>query len=297
MSKRSIRFIVNPFSGVSSKDNINDLVKTNLDLENNEYDIIFTEGPLHAKEISRRSVEENIEMVVAIGGDGTVNEVAAPLLHTDTSLGIVPGGSGNGFAMHLGIGRNIEMAIRYLNTAKKITIDTCKLNEEFYINLAGVGFDASVAYFTKQSSDRGFKVYFNGAMREALSYKNKHYKISFNETVIEDKFLSVNVANASMFGYNFKIAPLANLQDGVLDLVMIKDASKTRYITSVWRFLHGSLHKSPIVEIHKTQSVTIESTSKIHYHRDGEGALYDGKMIFTIVPQSLKLWVPAHYPQ
>jgi len=297
LKKRSIRFIVNPFSGVSAKDNINDLIKNNLDLEKNEYDLIFTEGPNHAIELARRAVEEHIDMVVAIGGDGTVNEVAAPLLFSDSSLGIIPGGSGNGFAMHLGIGRKMDQAIKFLNTAKKITIDTCKVNDEFYINLAGVGFDASVAYFTKQSSDRGFKVYFNGAMKEALSYKNKHYKISFDDKVIEDKFLSVNVANASMFGYNFKIAPLANLQDGVLDLVMIRDASKARYITSVWRFLNGSLHKSPIVDIYKTKSVTIESTSQIHYHRDGEGALYDGKMTYSIVPQSLQLWVPAHYPQ
>jgi len=195
----------------------------------------------------------------------------------------------------LGIGRKIKEAIQFLNNAKKITIDTCKVNEEFYINLAGVGFDASVAYFTKQSSDRGFKVYFNGAMKEALRYKNKHYKISFNGKVLEDKFLSVNIANASMFGYNFKVAPLANLQDGVLDLVMIKDASKARYITSVWRFLNGSLHKSPIVEVHKTKTVTIESTSPSHYHRDGEGAVYDGKLTFSIVPKSLQLWVPAHY--
>lgn len=295
MEKRSIRFVVNPFSGMSQKGKVNELIKEHLDLSKNEYDLIYTQAPMHAQEIASQSVLEGIDMVVAIGGDGTVNEIAAPLLHTNTSLGIVPGGSGNGFAMHLGIGRNMAEAIQFLNTARLITIDTCMVNEEFYINLAGVGFDASVAYFTKQSPQRGFRVYFNGAMKEALSYKNKHYSIRFDDQLVEDKFLSVNVANASMFGYNFKIAPQANLQDGVLDIVMIKDASKVRYITSVWRFLNGSLHKSPIVDIKRAKSVTIESDTQMHYHRDGEGAITTNTLTFKIVPQSLNIWVPAHY--
>lgn len=282
---------------MSQKDKANQIIKQNLDLHKNEYDLVYTEAPLHAQELAAQAVTEGIDMVVAIGGDGTVNEVARPLLHTNTSLGIIPGGSGNGFAMHLGIGRNMSDAVKFLNTANLIRIDTCMVNDEFYINLAGVGFDASVAYFTKQSSSRGFKVYFNGAMKEALNYKNKEYTITFDDEVINDKFLSINVANASMFGYNFKIAPHANLQDGVLDIVMIKDASKARYITSVWRFLNGSLHKSPIVDIKRARSVSIESNTDIHYHRDGEGAMTNQKLSFKIVPKSLNIWVPAHYQQ
>ena len=297
LTKRTIRFIVNPFAGVSQKNNIEEKIKSNLDLAQFDYECCFTKAPLHAKELSESAVKAGLDMVVAIGGDGTVNEVAEPLLHSGLGLGIVPGGSGNGFAMHLGIGRNMDKAIAFLNTAKKITIDTCRVNQEFYLNLAGVGFDASVAYFTKLSPERGFKAYFNGAMKEALGYKNKSYRIRYDDQVIEDKFLSINIANASMFGYNFRIAPLANLQDGVLDLVMIKDASKARYIVSVWRFLTSSLHKSNIVDVKKTTKVSIESTEEMHYHRDGEGGLYSGKLEFSIVPQSLQLWVPEHYRQ
>jgi len=295
LDKRTIRFIVNPFSGVSQKQNINELIKNNLDLSLFEYDLVFTEAPLHAQEIAQRSVNENINSVIAIGGDGTVNEVASALRHTTVSLGIIPGGSGNGFAMHLGIGRNIQKAISHLNLAKETIIDTCTINDEFYINLAGVGFDASVAYFTKQSSSRGFKVYFNTAMKEAMKYENMTYKISYDDVVIEDKFLSINVANASMFGYNFRIAPLANLHDGLLDVVMIKDASKARYITSVWRFLNSTIHKSPIVELKKTKSLIIESDKPMHYHRDGEGAISADKLSFSIQPLSLRLLVPESY--
>jgi YegS/Rv2252/BmrU family lipid kinase len=295
LDKKTIRFIVNPFSGVSQKQNINELIKKSLDLSLYEYDLIYTEAPMHARELAQQSVKENVNSVIAIGGDGTVNEVAAPLLNTKVNLGIIPGGSGNGFAMHLGIGRNMKKAIRHLNVAKETTIDTCKINDEFYLNLSGVGFDASVAYFTKQSSRRGFKVYFNSAMKEALKYENMHYRIQYDDVVIEDKFLSINVANASMFGYNFRIAPLANLHDGLLDVVMIKDASKARYITSVWRFLNSSLHKSPIVEIIRTKSLIIESNKPMHYHRDGEGAISTDKLAFSINPLSLRLLVPASY--
>jgi len=295
LDKKTIRFIVNPFSGVSQKQNIHEVIKENLDASMFEFDLMFTQAPLHAKEIAQQSVDEQIDTIIAIGGDGTVNEVASPLLNTNCKLGIIPGGSGNGFAMHLGIGRNMKKAIKHLNHSKEITIDTCKLNDEFYLNLAGVGFDASVAYFTKQSSSRGFKVYFNNAMKEALNYQNMRYKIQYEDTIIEDKFLSINVANASMFGYNFKIAPLADLHDGLLDVVMIKDASKARYITSVWRFLNSSLHKSPIVNVNRTRQLSIESDQPMHYHRDGEGAMTSDKLVFSINPSSLKVLVPEAY--
>jgi len=264
LQKRTVRFIVNPFSGVSDKKNFAELVKNNLDFSKNEYDIHYT----------------------------TVNEVAAPLVNSDVVFGVLPGGSGNGFAMHSGLGRNIAKAIKILNTGKPIIIDTCTLNEKFYINIAGVGFDASIAYFTRNKKERGFQAYFKSAMREALNYKNLKYKIWFDDQLIEDKFLSVIVANASMFGYNFTVAPFANLQDGLLDLVTINDASKARYISSVWRFLNKSLHKSAIVDIYRAKSVTIESEEEMHFHVDGEGFTHDGQIKFSIVPKSLKIIIP-----
>jgi len=292
LQKRKVRFIVNPFSGVSDKLDFSDLVKHNLDLSKNEYDIHFTKDRGHGRELSLTAIADKVDLVVAVGGDGTVNEVAAPLIHSKTMFGVLPGGSGNGFAMHTGLGRNMAQAIKILDTGKPIIIDTCSLNEKFYINIAGVGFDASIAYFTRNKKERGFQAYFKSAMREALKYKNLAYRISFDGKVIEEKFLSVIVANASMFGYNFTVAPFANLQDGLLDIVMINDASKTRYISSVWRFLNKSLHKSPIVDIYTATSVTIESDEEMHFHIDGEGFIHDGKINFTIVPKSLKIIAP-----
>ncbi len=295
MEKKTIRFIVNPFSGVSDKKNINSLIRASLDQKLFDYELKLTEAPMHARELAAAAVSQGTDIVVAVGGDGTINEIAQPLLHSTTALAVVPGGSGNGFAMHLGLGRDIKKALGLINSGKEITIDTCTLNDLFYINMAGVGFDASVAFYTKEKSARGFSVYFNQSIKEALGYQNKTYKITTAEQVIEDKFLSINVANASMFGYNFTIAPFANLQDGVLDLVMIKDASKIKYILGVWRFFNKSIHKVPFVDIVKTKKVTIECEEEMHFHIDGEGNLSDGKVTFEVVPQSLKLWVPADH--
>jgi len=296
LEKRSLRFIVNPFSGLSSKKDFSERVGKFVDSEKNNIEIIYTEAPAHAIQLAKEAVQQNIDMVVAVGGDGTVNEVGSALAHSDTILGVVPGGSGNGFAMHLGIGRNQNKALGFLDQGKMITIDSCTVNDQFFINLAGVGFDASVAYYTKQSKKRGFQIYFTTSMKEALRYQNKSYKISYDGQTIEDKFLSVNIANASMFGYNFVIAPFANLQDGVLDMVLIKDASKAKYITSVWRFLNKTIHKSSFVDIIRTKEVTISSDEPMHLHMDGEGKIVNNSLTFKIHPQSLKLWVPhAHH--
>ena len=295
MKKKTIRFIVNPFSGVSDKKNIHTQIKESLNHDLFEYEVVMTEAPMHARELAMDAVSIGMDIVAAVGGDGTINEIAKPLLYSDTSLAILPGGSGNGFAMHLGLGRNISKAISFLNQGQANSIDTCRLNDLFYINMAGVGFDATVAYHTKEKSARGFSVYFNQSFREALKYQNKTYKVTIDDRVIKEKFLSINVANASMFGYNFTIAPFANLQDGVLDLVMIKDAHKIKYIFDVWRFLNKSVHKIPYVDIIKVKKVKIECEEEMHFHIDGEGNISDGNITFEVVPHSLKLWMPGHH--
>lgn len=293
MAKQSIQFIVNPFSGTSDKSNLHSQIDKHLDLAQFDYQVIYTEGPQHATVLSQQAQDQNIDIVVAVGGDGTVNEVAKGLIGGKTSLGIIPAGSGNGFAMHLGLGRKIDKSIEMLNRSGDHWIDTCTINDEFYINVAGVGFDAKVAKATKENSKRGFRVYFEGALKEALSYKNQEYTISFkNEASITAKYFSINVANASMFGYNFVIAPLADLQDGVMDAMFIKDATKIEYMASMYRFLNRTLHKSHVTELKMVKEMTIQSNSPMYYHIDGEGYLTEEKLTFKVHPTSLKLWVP-----
>ena len=292
--KKQIRFIVNPISGTKSKENLDKEVKEALDQNKFDHSIVFTECPQHAIVLATQAVKEKIDVVVAVGGDGTVNEVASALVHSDTALAVVPYGSGNGFAMHLGLGRDPQKALSYLNDTKEIVIDSCKVNEHFYVNLAGVGFDARVVYELKNSKERGFQAYFKNSVGQAFQYKNQIYKIQYDDgEILESKFLSVTVANASMFGYNFTIAPNADLSDGVLDVVHIKDAPKYKYFANLHRFLNRSILKTPLTHLKFAKKVIISSEEPIYFHVDGEGMITEEVLVFSILPVSLKVLVPG----
>jgi len=267
-----------------------------LDHNQFDYEIQFTQAPKHAFTLAKEAKEKGIEIVAVVGGDGTVNEVASALLHSNVQLGILPGGSGNGFAMHLGMGRNIPKAIALLNNSKPLLIDTCELNGRPYFNVAGTGFDSLVAHRLENQKLRGFLGYFKASVSEGWKYKNKVYQVCIDDkTCTEAKFFSINVANASMFGYNFKIAPKAKLQDGLLDLVMIKDASKIRYIINLYRFITGSLGDSPFVEIINCKSVKISVEKPAYIHLDGEGERTEKEELhFKLIPSSLEVLVPNH---
>lgn len=291
--KKQIRFIVNPISGTKSKENLDKEVNEALDKNLFDFSIALTEGPKHAVELTRRAVNEKMDIVVAVGGDGTVNEVASALVNSETKLAVVPYGSGNGFAMHLGLGRNPQKALSFLNDTKELLIDSCKVNEHFYVNLAGVGFDARVAYELHKSKSRGFQAYFKNSVEQGIKYKNQGYKIQYDDNEIsEDKFLSVTIANASMFGYNFTIAPNADLSDGVLDVVHIKDAPKYKYFANMHRFLNRSILKTPLTHLKFAKKVTISSEDPIYFHVDGEGMITEEPLEFSIIPASLKVLVP-----
>ena len=292
MQKR-IRFIVNPFSGVSRKKNIEARIEKELDHSQFTFEICYTEAPGHATVLSREAVEQGVDIVVAVGGDGSVNEVAASLIGTDTILGIIPAGSGNGFAMHLGLGRDLDKAIRILNTAKPVLIDSAVLNDQSYVNLAGVGFDASVAYRLKKSTFRGLFAYAYYAILETFQYRIQRYRIQLDgQEAFERECLLIEVANSPMFGYNFRIAPQAKLKDGLLEVVMVKKVPKWRYLFSLWRFLNNSFHKSRLVECYSVKKIEINLKEEAPIHFDGEGFLSCHNLIISVNPLSLRVLTP-----
>jgi len=152
--KEQVTFIVNPFSGTTNKENFEKIIQENIDTIRYDYSIKFTQSAGHATTLAKEAVAQNKSLVVAVGGDGTINEVAGGLVHSDTALAIIPAGSGNGFALHLGMSKDFKTAIQQLNKAKKAKVDTCLLNGQFFINVAGLGFDAQVAYHTKTDTKR-----------------------------------------------------------------------------------------------------------------------------------------------
>ena len=294
MNQQKIRFIINPFSGLSRKKNVPALIEKHLNTQRFIYDIAYTDYAGHATELAADAVKHQYDAVIAVGGDGSINEVAAALIDTEVQLGILPGGSGNGFAMHLGLGRNISKAIQLLNTAKPIIIDTCVLNGRPFVNLAGTGFDALVAYKVKNSTLRGLWGYTKFATLEAWSYPMQKYTITIDDKVVTEEYgLVVEVANAQMFGYNFVIAPQAKFDDGILDVLLVKKAPKWRYLFSLWRFFNQSFHKSSLVKTFAGKHIRIESEEVMPVHVDGEGYYLEKELEFTVKPTSLKVLVPA----
>ena len=279
---------------MSRKKNVPVLIDNYLDKTQFDYTIAFTEYAGHATALAAEAVRQQYDIVVAVGGDGSVNEVADALIGTSVQLGILPGGSGNGFAMHLGWGRSVVKAIKKLHHTKAITIDTCLLNGRSFVNLAGTGFDALVAYKAKESTLRGLYAYTKFAMLEAWSYPIETYTLLIDgEVVSKDAALVIEVANAQMFGYNFVIAPQAKLNDGILDVLVVKKVPKWRYLFSLWRFFNRTFHKSSLVTTFSGQHIQIQCEHVMPVHVDGEGYYLDKVLDFKIVPSSLEVLVPA----
>lgn len=292
--KKKIVFIINPFSGTSAKVSTPELIAKHLDTSKFDHSIAFTKYAGHAIELSKNAVEDKKDIVVAVGGDGSVNEVAQALVGSETSLGVLPGGSGNGFAMHLGLGRNTKKAIEFLNTGKKICIDTCTVNDRFFANVAGIGFDARIAFMTKKNKKRGFLPYFSTSIKESSKFKPASLVIELDGKKIEGEYAAAVVANASMYGYHFTIAPEASLQDGVMDIMLIKKSPLYKYFLASYRFLNRSLHLSRITETYQGRDLRISLSQKDYIHVDGEGYESELNLSFQINPKSLNVIIPSN---
>ena len=287
--KEQVTFIVNPFSGTTNKENFEKIIQENIDTIRYDYSIKFTQSAGHATTLAKEAVAQNKSLVVAVGGDGTINEVAGGLVHSDTALAIIPAGSGNGFALHLGMSKDFKTAIQQLNKAKKAKVDTCLLNGQFFINVAGLGFDAQVAYHTKTDAKRGFWNYLKRTLQLSAKYKPEVLSLEIDGKKIEGRYAAAVVANASKYGYVFTVAPYAKLNDGLLDIILFKDTFVPRYFLEAYRFVNNTVHKSSITETYTGKSIKITSVNKSYYHLDGEGFDKTTDFEISVVPDSI--WV------
>lgn len=294
---KKVRFIANPFSGNNRKRNLRKLIEENLDLELYDYELCYTEYAGHARILAAEASEAGHFMVVACGGDGSVNEVSSSLVHTSTALGVLPCGSGNGFAEHLGMGRNIPNAISFLNSGKLICIDTARLNERSFVNLAGIGFDALVAKRFKESRVRGFIGYFMYTLNESFKYRMLEVEIEMDGVKLDRSCFLAEVANAPVYGYGFSIVPPAKFNDGKLEVLIVNKAPKWRYLLESWRFLNHSFHKSPLVECFTCEKVALRPKGPAAFHLDGEGYDLEEPAEVSIVPKSLRVMCPKSYAE
>lgn len=291
MSKKKILFIINPFSGTTKKESCASNIEKYLNLQVFIPTIIYTEYPNHAYEISKEASNNGMDIVVAVGGDGTINEVAKGLVHTNTILAIIPKGSGNGFSAHLKISKDEIKALETINNLNIQTIDTCTVNDQFFINVSGVGFDGYISNLIKNKSKRGMALYFFKMLKAVFNYKSEYYSINIDgkEFVKNKKYYCVAIANASIYGYQFHIAPQASLQDGLLDVVFIKEVSLIKQILSLPNYFTGNTNKINHITIVKAKSLEIKSDQQIDYHYDGEGNRINAILSYKINPMSLKV--------
>ena len=281
-----IRFIINPISGTGKQKGIEKYIVKYI----KDFEIVHTKKSGDATIISKNAAKENIDVVVAVGGDGTVNECLKGLVNTNTALGVIPCGSGNGFANHVGMQSNIEKAVKQLNNSRIETIDSCTANGFPFVNVSGIGFDAHIADLFLTLKVRGVFSYVKLIISE-LSYNAKEYSIFYNNIERKVKAYMIDFANASQFGNNAKISPRSDFQDGLIDFVIVNNFPKWKIPVILFMLLSGRLHLSKHVEIIQCEKMTIRSENT-NLHLDGEPIKLSNPVVVTILPKSLKILMP-----
>lgn len=293
MAKQNIRFIINPYSGVREKYQLNTLIPKYLEHQKYDYDIEFTQYAGHATVLAKDAVDKGYHIVVAVGGDGSVKEVATALVGTNTVLGILPLGSGNGFAKHLGLGRGAEYALEVINDGASAVIDTCTVNDEPFVNLVGFGFDGLVAKELKGSKVRGLIGYTRSTIQHIFRYKSANYKITIDDgKPMTRKAYMLNIVNGTTYGYNFQFYANAKLNDGIIHVLIVKDTARWRYFWLLFLSLRGKMHKSKIVESYDAKRVKVETKADTLMQMDGESFKGENPFDIRVLPNTLRVIVP-----
>lgn len=290
-AKKHLIFISNPNSHLHQTYNLDGIVASYLDKKKFTYEICYSQSLQHAIELGKEAASYPDATVVVVGGDGLINCIGKNLLNTSTHLAIIPAGSGNGLARHLGIPLNPILAIKALNQSIPIAMDTSLINEHVFLSMAGIGYDAHVAKVFAQFGRRGFSSYLQIALREYAHYEVKDYLLTVDGKILFRKAFLISFANSSQYGNNFMIAPQAKVQDGKLNLVIIKAPPLYAVPHLLYRLTHGTLHGSPYVESYPCEKVKIKQKS-IQAHIDGDPIEFHEEATIQIRPASLKIMVP-----
>jgi diacylglycerol kinase (ATP) len=291
-TQRKIGFIINPKSGTDRVKALQQNIDNAFADKDCVVDLHYTEYAGHAKIIAANLAKQQYETVVAVGGDGTVNEVACGLQNTKTNLGIVPKGSGNGLARACNIPLNTNAAIEIIKKGYAKTIDSGTINNELFLSNAGVGFDAYVTQMCMNQNKRGLLMYIRNSVVGFTKYKPLKYIITIDGKVHKEKAIMVSVANGNEFGYGFKIAPTASHVDGKLDVMIIKPLN---FLTAgavsfyAWR---GNLNKYSKVIHLLGREISIECEDMNCHQIDGDYRNNNGELNIKIEAKSLQVIVP-----
>lgn len=292
MSRKHIVFIVNPKSGIERQKEISHAIDVHLDSKQYTHEISFTEYARHGTLLAREAAESGAYAVVAVGGDGSVNDVVHGLAGTDTALGIIPKGSGNGMARTMGIPLTTEEAVKVISNGKRAAMDIGYANDRIFISNAGVAFDALISKKFAKSERRGLAIYSWLVTKHLWLYKTWDFHIIIDGKVMSEKAFMVNVANGTQFGYNFRIAPMASYTDGLLDVVIVRKFPKILGGLLALRGLTGTIDKSPYVRHFTGKEITISHPSLNLMQTDGDAHTCSNSITFTIKKGAQQVIVP-----
>lgn len=289
----SITFIINPISGIKNKRKIPKLIEDYIDKQQFRYDLLYSEYRGHAYELALNAVNKNTNIVCAVGGDGSVHEIAKALINTKTILAILPTGSGNGIARHFNIPRKIKESILLINQMHSMSIDTAKINDNIFIGFTGFGIDAIVAKKFDEDKRRGLWTYTKHIFREYFRYHSTEYEISIdNKEPIKRKAILCAVANTSEFGNGFLLSPKSDATDGKFELVTVKPFSFLSIPNVYLKFYKGNIDKLRGYE--STSFKNLEIRSKVDLIQiDGEPVPQHECIKINVIPKSLQLIVPT----
>jgi YegS/Rv2252/BmrU family lipid kinase len=304
MPALQVKVIVNPVAGAYSTRRKWPIISRLLKHIGLSFDFEYTEGMGHAIELARAAASDGYRCLVAVGGDGTVNEVANGILYstgaTKTALGIISTGTGSDFIRSVGIPRDYPSACSALTSSRRLSIDVGVVEyqskgqtlQRFFVNGAGVGFDAAVVEKTERLPKYfgGTIPYLAGVVTALLSYKNKSVVVNIEDETISGRVLSLVVANGGYLGGGMHIAPQAELNDNLLDVVMIGDIGKLELLKELPTVYKGTHINHPKVRMVKAKRITVDSPERMLVHADGE-LLGESPASFWVVPAALSIVV------
>ena len=294
IKKKRVLFIVNPISGVnqSRKSLIADLATAHLDSEVYEWEIRYSESATHVQELSREAAQNGVDIIVAVGGDGTVNQAVKGMIGSNALLGLVPAGSGNGLARHLGIPLDIAESIQLIAHGNTRLIDTVNFNNDLFVSIAGVGFDALVARQFSMASRRGFLSYLKIVAQKYTFYRPRKYRMEIDGKQIVRQALFVSFANTNQFGYNTMISPDAKIDDGLVDVCIVKKVPLVLTPYAAGMLLSRRLESSGFVEVIRAREINMSRNKNRVVNIDGEPVKLNKKLHISVNPLSLKVIVP-----
>ena len=275
-------FIINPKSGVERRKEIQTGIETYLDKKQYTYEIINTEYAKHGTELARNAASKGAYAVVAVGGDGSVNDIVNGLKGAKTLLAIIPKGSGNGMARTMRIPIDTNEAIKVINQGKVTHMDIGYANDRLFISNAGVAFDALIAKKFAKSEKRGFMIYSWLVVKYLWLYKNWDWQITVDGKRVDERAFMVCVANGQQFGYNFQIAPMASYTDGLFDLVIVKKFPKILGGVISLRAMNGTIAASPYVRHYAGKEITISHPGLKLMQTDGDAHECNNSITFRI---------------